>query len=164
MSFFFFNDTATTEIYTLSLHDALPILVSVNERDEPDGLVLEIDFDASIRSLPDPEQYDVPLAEEKEMRYKTLSAYPFIVRDIAIFVPQGATEEYIETLLKKEAGGLVARFSQFDKFQKQGEDRVSYGYRMVFQSFEKTLTDEEVNMVMERVAAACNAQNDWQVR
>ena len=24
--FFFFNDTATTEIYTLSLHDALPIL------------------------------------------------------------------------------------------------------------------------------------------
>src|SRR2546430_17058568 len=27
-SFFFFNDTATTEIYTLSLHDALPIYVS----------------------------------------------------------------------------------------------------------------------------------------
>src|SRR3712207_6998765 len=25
MCFFFFNDTATTEIYTLSLHDALPI-------------------------------------------------------------------------------------------------------------------------------------------
>src|SRR5260221_8302613 len=25
MAFFFFNDTATTEIYTLSLHDALPI-------------------------------------------------------------------------------------------------------------------------------------------
>src|SRR3989449_8435458 len=28
MYFFFFNDTATTEIYTLSLHDALPILSS----------------------------------------------------------------------------------------------------------------------------------------
>src|SRR2546427_8402756 len=27
--FFFFNDTATTEIYTLSLHDALPILAFV---------------------------------------------------------------------------------------------------------------------------------------
>src|SRR5256885_9999205 len=27
-SFFFFNDTATTEIYTLSLHDALPIFVA----------------------------------------------------------------------------------------------------------------------------------------
>src|SRR6266513_4178082 len=29
--FFFFNDTATTEIYTLSLHDALPILGIVGE-------------------------------------------------------------------------------------------------------------------------------------
>src|SRR5256885_3437678 len=28
-SFFFFNDTATTEIYTLSLHDALPISVTL---------------------------------------------------------------------------------------------------------------------------------------
>src|SRR3712207_8829918 len=28
LGFFFFNDTATTEIYTLSLHDALPILTS----------------------------------------------------------------------------------------------------------------------------------------
>src|SRR2546429_2860096 len=27
--FFFFNDTATTEIYTLSLHDALPILIGL---------------------------------------------------------------------------------------------------------------------------------------
>src|SRR3989475_5776365 len=30
--FFFFNDTATTEIYTLSLHDALPIWVRVQPR------------------------------------------------------------------------------------------------------------------------------------
>src|SRR2546430_17670077 len=29
--FFFFNDTATTEIYTLSLHDALPIWVRPRE-------------------------------------------------------------------------------------------------------------------------------------
>src|SRR5258705_11492617 len=30
MSFFFFNDTATTEIYTLSLHDALPISIVID--------------------------------------------------------------------------------------------------------------------------------------
>src|SRR3712207_6980923 len=29
LTFFFFNDTATTEIYTLSLHDALPISVGL---------------------------------------------------------------------------------------------------------------------------------------
>src|SRR3712207_9341063 len=34
--FFFFNDTATTEIYTLSLHDALPIFAAV-EGDVDDG-------------------------------------------------------------------------------------------------------------------------------
>src|SRR5690349_22259114 len=38
--FFFFNDTATTEIYTLSLHDALPIFES-----ERDGTGLQIAFD-----------------------------------------------------------------------------------------------------------------------
>src|SRR5256885_12796518 len=34
MIFFFFNDTATTEIYTLSLHDALPISVRRRARGE----------------------------------------------------------------------------------------------------------------------------------
>src|SRR2546430_11860399 len=41
--FFFFNDTATTEIYTLSLHDALPICVDVGH--DPDvAHVLERDL------------------------------------------------------------------------------------------------------------------------
>src|SRR5262245_64985426 len=34
--FFFFNDTATTEIYTLSLHDALPISSEPRQRDHGD--------------------------------------------------------------------------------------------------------------------------------
>src|SRR2546428_9418253 len=39
--FFFFNDTATTEIYTLSLHDALPIFCLVPLRNIPlfDGFI-----------------------------------------------------------------------------------------------------------------------------
>src|SRR2546429_9256905 len=43
--FFFFNDTATTEIYTLSLHDALPI----STMDAPDR---ELDADALQRFAP----------------------------------------------------------------------------------------------------------------
>src|SRR2546423_11233701 len=41
--FFFFNDTATTEIYTLSLHDALPIFLDVFD----DFLAL-VGFDAAL--------------------------------------------------------------------------------------------------------------------
>src|SRR3712207_8640159 len=42
MCFFFFNDTATTEIYTLSLHDALPIyeLQEISFGREADDLAL----------------------------------------------------------------------------------------------------------------------------
>src|SRR3989475_6247714 len=36
--FFFFNDTATTEIYTLSLHDALPISISTRRSSATDWL------------------------------------------------------------------------------------------------------------------------------
>src|SRR5256886_15165981 len=47
--FFFFNDTATTEIYTLSLHDALPIYIiarrtgkDVNSHTVLDGIITTI--------------------------------------------------------------------------------------------------------------------------
>src|SRR5690554_7635313 len=35
LTFFFFNDTATTQIYTLSLHDALPIYGVPRQGDDP---------------------------------------------------------------------------------------------------------------------------------
>src|SRR3712207_8144025 len=45
--FFFFNDTATTEIYTLSLHDALPILAALARRVVERGHLLHLaDLDA----------------------------------------------------------------------------------------------------------------------
>src|SRR5258708_34427041 len=49
-SFFFFNDTATTEIYTLSLHDALPISLSVCSVITPPEMVegVEVPVIASI--------------------------------------------------------------------------------------------------------------------
>src|SRR3989442_15535374 len=54
-SFFFFNDTATTEIYTLSLHDALPISAKhppaafPRTRRYPGGAVGRIEDSAVIR-------------------------------------------------------------------------------------------------------------------
>src|SRR3712207_7433793 len=57
--FFFFNDTATTEIYTLSLHDALPILL-----DGPDPLVLPRVGEAEMQR----DQVGVPPAPEMPPR------------------------------------------------------------------------------------------------
>src|SRR2546421_446424 len=46
---FFFNDTATTEIYTLSLHDALPIFVAaVRSRPLPGALALDVSETAAV--------------------------------------------------------------------------------------------------------------------
>src|SRR3712207_9486731 len=54
--FFFFNDTATTEIYTLSLHDALPISQPTTRRTPPAGvehfLIEQPDTQPAIGSVP----------------------------------------------------------------------------------------------------------------
>ncbi len=139
--------------------DSSPLTGLTNEPD-----IWECDFDQVIEKLPEPTAYEPVASEERTLRYKTLSMFPFIVRDIAVFVPQEVTEEYIEGLLQKEAGDLLVRISQFDKFQKEGEKRISYGFRMVFQSFERTLTDEEVAAIMEGIMIMCHKEKDWQVR
>src|SRR5256885_6456753 len=48
LSIFFFNDTATTEIYTLSLHDALPISGSANFLSRTTGVLAAVFFILSL--------------------------------------------------------------------------------------------------------------------
>src|SRR5262245_66067282 len=48
--FFFFNDTATTEIYTLSLHDALPIFDGTRWVPCKPGFLLPVRVKAGLRS------------------------------------------------------------------------------------------------------------------
>src|SRR6266496_6328077 len=66
--FFFFNDTATTEIYTLSLHDALPILTENAASDTPgrvgpnQGLVTEGDV-----RLPRSEEHTSELQSRRDL-------------------------------------------------------------------------------------------------
>ncbi len=81
--------------------------------------------------------------------FKSFSAYPFIVRDIALWVEEGTEAKSIETILREKAGDLLVRLELFDEFKKEG--RVSYAFRLVFQSFERTLTDDEINPIMETI-------------
>src|SRR2546430_2811920 len=61
---FFFNDTATTEIYTLSLHDALPISLRVGRR--PRARVPDMEFERS--RLREPEQRGQVVAQQVVVR------------------------------------------------------------------------------------------------
>lgn len=105
----------------------------------------------ALRDIPAPAEY--PAAEgSKLLRYKAFSRYPFIVRDIAMWVPTGTTPESVIEILKAHGTTLLTRTELFDTFVK-GE-KTSLAFRLVFQSFEKTLTDDEVNTIMTAATGA----------
>jgi phenylalanyl-tRNA synthetase beta chain len=89
-------------------------------------------------------------------RYQPYSKYPVIVRDIAMWTPVGTDPESVMTLIRSQAGELLQRIALFDTFTKA--DKTSLAFRLIFQSFEKTLTDEEVNQIMQKVSESLTTQ------
>lgn len=94
-------------------------------------------------------------------RYQPFSKYPFIVRDVALWAASGTKSEDILEVMLKESGALLVRSELFDTFGKAG--KISYAFRLVLQSFEKTLTDVEANAVMENVYKAVKNRG-WEPR
>ena len=90
---------------------------------------------------------DMPVSQN--IKYKPFSKYPFVTRDIALWVPEGTGADMVKEIILKEAGALLMRIDLFDEFKK--EDKVSYAFRLIFQSFEKTLTDQEVGEIMNKI-------------
>jgi len=90
------------------------------------------------------------------------SPYPSITRDIAVWIPLTTSSDALQLILQKHAGELLIRVPRLvDKYEKDG--RVSYAYRLIFQSYERTLTDEEVNSIMDNLYNLCIAQG-WEIR
>ncbi len=101
------------------------------------------------------EKYDaLPLSSA--IQFKPFSKYPYIVRDIAMWVPAGTESNLVEETIYTAAGDLAQKISLFDRFEK-GE-KVSLGFRIIFQSFDRTLTEIEVNEVMEKASEALRAK------
>jgi phenylalanyl-tRNA synthetase beta subunit len=112
---------------------------------------IEIDFDTLIATLPELSTYEAPtLTPLSLVTYKSVSPYPFITRDIAMWVPDTVSWESLASLCGEVHNTLVTRVDLFDTFSKEidGVKKTSYAFRLVFQSYEKTLTDEEVNEMM----------------
>jgi phenylalanyl-tRNA synthetase beta subunit len=86
--------------------------------------------------------------DKKNTQFKQWSPFPFIVRDIAVLVPNEIDKKEIEDILER-APLLAIPPRLVDVYQK--DYKTSYAYRMVFQSSEKTLSDEEVLPIMEEV-------------
>lgn len=127
--------------------EALVAVLGTFETLEKEGII-EFDLGALLLALPEPTSYGA-FSKGDDAVYVPFSLYPSMSRDVAFWVPDGSAKEDIEKLLKDEAGDLCARISLFDEFSKDG--RTSYAFRLVFQSYEKTLTDNEINAVMDRV-------------
>jgi phenylalanyl-tRNA synthetase beta subunit len=116
--------------------------------------VIELDFDALIEELPEPKDTAQLLARTSTISYQSVSPYPFIVRDIAVWTPAGTTWEEIEALAKTINDPRIVRIDCFDTFTKTIEEKgemTSYAFRFVIQSFEKTLTDVEANDIADKM-------------
>src|SRR3712207_7912613 len=71
---FFFNDTATTEIYTLSLHDALPISIADLNEERGEALAGELGATFAKADVTEEEQVAAAVADRKSTRLNSSHA------------------------------------------------------------------------------------------
>lgn len=121
-----------------------------------DALVLQIqdNLDTLVSQIA---PYKIP----DTILYRKASIYPAMSRDIAFF--GSSDQKHVAACIQSqvEKCPLIAHHFCFDIFSK--EDKTSYAYRFVFQSYEKTLTEEEVSVFMNEIADAVKAEG-WEVR
>ncbi len=129
--------------------------------------IAEFDFSEIIQKLSELAEYDFSEIGNENTKFKKISQYPYMIRDIAVFTPEGTKAEAVFSIIQKEAGNLMIKNRLFDVFTKKfsdGSSKISYAYRLIFQSYERTLSDEEINTIMGKITKKMNVHNGWQVR
>jgi len=85
-----------------------------------------------------------------EDRFQGISVYPHIRRDVSFWVGEGKNSiEFFSRSFRELGLKNLRAVYVIDSFDKEG--RQSYAFSLIFQSPEKTLSDEEVNKEMEKV-------------
>ncbi len=112
--------------------------------------IFEIDFDKLL-----------DLSTSKEIN-TDLPKYPAVKRDVAMFIPFGVSHREITETIFSEGGALVEDVLLFDRYE--GKGKTSLAYTITYRSKEKTLTDEEVNFVHEKVLSALQNNLNVEIR
>jgi len=102
---------------------------------------------------------------KKEKLYKEISKYPPVLRDISLVAAKTVKVNEIEEEITKEAGSLLKELRLYDIFDMGGEtDKISYTFSLEYSSDEKTLTDEEINRVQDKVIKKLNKKLNTELR
>jgi phenylalanyl-tRNA synthetase beta chain len=110
-----------------------------------DVYVAELDLNA-LRSM----QSQAPL------KAKPLPRFPSIARDISIIVDDILPAAQVRGTIRSVAPGTLVSVREFDRYQGKGvpHGRVSVSLRLTFRSYERTLTDAEVQKAMDAIIGA----------
>ncbi len=96
------------------------------------------------------------IADQQSVKYNTIAPYPSVKRDLALVVDKSVTYDTLEKIGLKYGSKLVKSISLFDVYEgdKVEEGKKSYALTFVLQHADKTLTDEEINKMMDKLVAA----------
>ena len=99
-------------------------------------------------------------------KFKRLPEYPSSRRDLSLVAGSGVRFGEIEKSLVKLAGPLLESLQVFDVYagESLGDDRTAYGVRLTFRSQERTLTDADVDEVIEKIVSNLKKQLGVELR
>lgn len=88
-----------------------------------------------------------------DKKYKPLPKFPAVTRDIALLVEDGVLVQEIDETIRKAGGNLVEKVELFDiyKGKQIPEGKKSIAYAIAYRDENKTLKDEDVNKVHEKI-------------
>ena len=86
-------------------------------------------------------------------KYVEIPKFPAVERDIAIIVDEEVEVGQIEKIITKKGKKLLESMKLFDIYrnEKLGENKKSVAYSLIFRDKNKTLSDEEINDVMDSI-------------
>ncbi len=123
--------------------------------------MVEFNLTDTIEHLDTPQQYpQLPLIAE-DITHTPAFSYPFVLRDIAVWVPIKTSPDSVSEVIIRKGSELLIRADLFDEFSK--DNKISYAFHLVFQSQDKTLTDSEVNTIMQKIESEIQSKG-WEVR